>query len=93
MLQVLEMGRKTGLLAIESADGAGRVWLVDGAPVHAECEKQSGFDAALTVVRTERGRFAFDPGKRAPEQTIVVNVTELLLEASRLDDEEACQQA
>jgi pSer/pThr/pTyr-binding forkhead associated (FHA) protein len=93
VLQVLEMGRKTGLLAVESADGAGRVWLVNGAPVHADFEKQSGFEAALALVRTERGRFAFDPGEQAPEQTIDVNVTELLLEASRLDDEEACQEA
>ncbi|UCE85388.1 MAG: DUF4388 domain-containing protein [Deltaproteobacteria bacterium] len=92
VLQVLEMGRKTGRLSIESPERPGRIWLVSGAPVHAETDKHAGFEAAIAVVRTGSGRFSFDPGEAAPEQTIDVNVTELLLEASRREDEEACEQ-
>jgi len=35
------------------------------------------------------GRFTFEPLQEAPERTIQASVTELLLEASRLLDEEA----
>ena len=81
------MGRKTGLLLIESEQGPGKLWLCAGAPVHAETKLQKGFDAALSVVNMATGRFTFEPQRDAPERTIQASVTELLLEASRLLDE------
>lgn len=87
LLQVLEMGSKTGLLQLEGPQGNGSLWFVDGAPVHATSEKSSGFEAACEMVSSERGRFRFAPGQPAPERTITATVTELLLEASRLQDE------
>jgi len=89
VLQILEMGRKTGAVKIDSADGVGRLWLDGGAPVHAETKSQKGFDAALTLVNASEGRFSFEPGAATPERTIEASVTELLLEASRIQDEEA----
>ena len=50
VLQILEMGRKTGCLHTECDDGPGRIWLSDGAPTHAETKLQRGFDAAIAVV-------------------------------------------
>jgi pSer/pThr/pTyr-binding forkhead associated (FHA) protein len=87
LLQMLEMGQKTGLLYIEGEDAAGRIWLADGAPVHAETEKHSGTDAALEIVNASRGTFRFEPQVPSPERSIAASVTELLLEASRLLDE------
>jgi pSer/pThr/pTyr-binding forkhead associated (FHA) protein len=89
VLQILEMGRKTGLLQIEAAEGPGKLWLCAGAPVHAETKQQKGFDAAVAVVNLSEGRFSFQPQQDAPERTIQASVTELLLEASRIQDEEA----
>jgi pSer/pThr/pTyr-binding forkhead associated (FHA) protein len=90
LLQVLEMGRKTGVLRLDAPEsGEGRIWLVEGAPVHAETEKQQGFDAAARLVNVERGSFRFEPGAKIPDTTIRASVTELLLEASRLKDEGA----
>ncbi len=89
VLQILEMGRKTGLLLIESEQGPARLWLSAGAPVHAETKLQKGFDAAVAVVNVNSGRFTFEALQAAPEHTIQASVTELLLEASRLQDEEA----
>ena len=89
VLQILEMGRKTGLLRLEAAQGPGKLWLCAGAPVHAETKVQKGFDAAVAVVNMSSGNFSFEPGQEAPERTIQASVTELLLEASRLQDEEA----
>ena len=87
VLQILEMGRKTGVLQITSEGAEGRIWLEDGAPVHAEAKALLGFDAALRLVSAVKGRFAFESGTSSPERTIRSTVTELLLEASRLQDE------
>ena len=91
VLQILEMGRKTGLLQIESELGPGKLWLAAGAPVHAETKLQKGFDAAASVVNMSAGHFTFEPHRDAPEHTIQASVTELLLESSRLQDEAAAR--
>ncbi len=87
VLQILELGRKTGLLEVDSELGVGRLWLREGVPVHAETKGQRGFDAALAIANASAGRFAFDPSSEPPEQTITASVTQLLLEASRAFDE------
>jgi len=89
VLQMLELGRKSGLLEIDSDRGVGRLWFGDGAPVHAETKDQTGFDAALAIAQASAGRFRFDPDVDCDEPTIQASVTELLLEASRLLDESA----
>jgi pSer/pThr/pTyr-binding forkhead associated (FHA) protein len=88
VLQILQMGGKSGLLGIEFAEGVGRLWLSDGAPVHAETTRHSGFDAAMEIATATVGRFTFQPHERPAEITIKASVMELLLEASRILDEE-----
>jgi pSer/pThr/pTyr-binding forkhead associated (FHA) protein len=87
LLQLLEMGRKTGMLELRSRDGVGRIWVEAGYPTHAETEKLLGFDAAIAIVTSDEGRFRFEPQVGTSERTITASVTELLLEASRLLDE------
>ncbi len=88
VLQMLEMGRKAGLLEVDGGEvGPARLWLVDGRPVHAETKGQRGFDAAVSIVNASAGQFSFEPGRAAPERTIEASATELLLEASRMLDE------
>ena len=87
LLQVLELGGKTGLLRIDWSDGNGCIWLRKGAPVHAEAGKQLGFDAAVSIANAETGQFRFEPDVPSPDQTIAATVTELLLEAARQLDE------
>jgi uncharacterized protein DUF4388/FHA domain-containing protein len=87
VLQILEMGRKTGLLRIDSDTSPGRLWLRAGDPIHAETKSQVGFDAAVALVNATAGRFAFEPNAPLPEATIEASVTHLLLEASRQLDE------
>lgn len=88
VIQMLEMGRKSGVLEVDEGDvGRSRLWLADGAPVHAETVDQRGFDAAICIANVSSGRFSFEPGRAAPEHTIRASATELLLEASRHLDE------
>jgi predicted component of type VI protein secretion system len=90
LLQLLEMGRKTGLLRIDSDTMPGKLWLRAGDPIHAETKGQVGFDAAVALVHATAGRFAFEPNAAPPEPTIEASVTHLLLEASRQRDEGLC---
>ncbi len=87
LLQILELGRKSGLLSVEADQASGRLWLANGAPIHAETKSHSGFDAALEIVNFTGGRFTFQPHEDPAEPTITASVTELLLEASRVLDE------
>ena len=89
LFQLLEMGSNSGLLELAAEAGRIRVWFAMGRPIHAEAEKQVGFDAALTAVAAAEGQFRFGPCAQPPEPTIQASVTELLLEACRLQDEAA----
>jgi pSer/pThr/pTyr-binding forkhead associated (FHA) protein len=87
LLQILELGRNTGQLRIDSERGDGEIWLDRGRPIHAACKGQIGFDAAVALSHARAGRFHFDPRSELPTATINASVTELLLEASRCLDE------
>lgn len=88
VLQMLELGGQTGQLTVEGGSAPGRLWLENGRPVHADAVGRTGFDAAIAMTQSESGRFRFEPNAAAPERTIDASVTYVLLEASRLSDEE-----
>ena len=87
VLQMLEMGHKSGVLEVAADAGPARIWLADGQPVHAETEKARGMDAALAIVGATRGGFQFGAGGEPPARSLAGSMTELLLEASRQIDE------
>jgi pSer/pThr/pTyr-binding forkhead associated (FHA) protein len=87
VLQMLEMGHKSGVLEVATDAGPGRIWLGDGQPLHAATEKATGMEAALAVVGATRGAFHFAAGEDPPERSFSSSMTELLLEASRQLDE------
>lgn len=87
LLQILELGRNTGRLRVDSERGDGEVWMDRGRPTHAATKGQIGFDAAVWLSHARAGRFHFDPRSDLPGATINATVTELLLEASRCLDE------
>jgi pSer/pThr/pTyr-binding forkhead associated (FHA) protein len=87
VMQMLEMGGKSGLLEIETSDERCNIWFREGEPIHAETEKLAGFDAALSIVNAASGSFRFDPQPNTQEPTIACTVTELLLEGCRRADE------
>ena len=87
VLQMLEMGNKSGLLELDSDGEPARLWLWEGRPVHAETKAQQGFDAAIAMLDANTGRFSFEPNRAAPKRTIKASISELLLEASRRLDE------
>lgn len=89
VLQVLELGAQTGRLTIQGGASQGQIWFERGSPVHAVTEDQNGFDAAIALTRTETGQFQFEPDVATEERTVHASTTHVLMEASRLADEEA----
>ena len=89
VLQMLEMGHKSGVLDVTAEPGPVRIWLGNGQPLHAESEKASGMEAALVAFGAARGAFSFEAGGDPDERTLSMSMTELLLEASRQLDEAA----
>ena len=87
VLQMLEMGRQNGCLAVQRDDGEGFLWLDAGRVVHAENAKARGLEAALAIAQASTGRFDFAPGSPAPERSFDASVTEVILEATRQLDE------
>lgn len=87
LLQMLELERKSGLLEVEGEGGKARLWIEDGAPVHAESEQARGLEAALVLAVRPAGRFRLAPDPGPPERSIAIPMTELVLEASRRLDE------
>jgi hypothetical protein len=87
VIQILELGLKTGQLSIDGDTETGSIWFRHGVPAHAETKSQLGFDAATALVSVSAGSFTFQPTLDTPEVTIEASVIQLLLEASRIQDE------
>lgn len=87
LLQMLDIGQKSGVLEVTAPAGRARLWLRLGRPIHAESGAKKGFDAAIEIARFSLGRFFFEPGGTAPEASISTGMSELLLESSRQMDE------
>lgn len=89
VLQILVMGRKTGVLELaEEGNGGvhGKVWLVQGRVVHAaRNEDLEGVAALVEMLHRAEGRFSFEASSvPEPEGPVTINRTldGLLLEAS-----------
>ena len=88
VIQLIEMGRKTGMLLLESSWGLGRVYFELGGPVYAVTDKWQGIEAFYTMLSWKEGRFKLDQKAVSIEPNIEHSGgQELLMEGVRLVDE------
>jgi hypothetical protein len=88
VIQLIEMGRKTGMLLLESSRGPGRVYFEQGNPIYAEAGNWEGIDAFYTMLSWKEGRFKLDQKVLSIKQNIEHSGgQELLMEGVRLTDE------
>ncbi|TNF45410.1 response regulator [bacterium] len=88
IIQLLEMGRKTGMLILETPENTGNIYFVDGQPQFARTDPWSGNDAFFTMLSWKEGRFRLDPAVQEVEENIDGHRgQELLMEGVRLVDE------
>jgi hypothetical protein len=72
LLQILSMGKKSGVLAIEGDQAQGQVYLNEGRLVHAADERGLDGEAAFRRLAANRsGRFSFTLGTRPDIPTTI----------------------
>ena len=78
---------QSGSLLLKKDSAIGKVYLVDGDAVHAECGEHEGEDAIYELAMWSSGQFSYVVGGEAPKKTITTKGQSLLMEATRRMDE------
>lgn len=87
IIQILESGRRTGLLTIESGGEQAYLYFRDGVILNAECGELFGERAVFHLVGWTNGDFAFCAMPMLRERVIQLSPQQLLMEAFRRFDE------
>ncbi len=87
LLQMLTMNRRSGVLGVTTAYGAGEVRLSDGEVIDAVYRRLEGEKAFYRLLGEREGRFAFSPGEPASARRLTSPTSQLLMEAMRQVDE------
>jgi hypothetical protein len=87
LLQLLSMNRRTGVLNVVTAAGAGEVRISDGEIVDGVYRRLEGEKALYRLITETDGTFAFASGTAAMARRVNVSTNALLMEALRQSDE------
>ena len=87
VLQMECLGSKSSVLEIFTGKVRGRIFICDGAIIHAETGSISGETALYGLLGLTGGEFNFSEYKEPPRRTIEGSWEGLLMEAARLVDE------
>ncbi|MCK4594451.1 DUF4388 domain-containing protein [bacterium] len=87
ILQMLQMGKRTGALSIRHREEIGTLYFRKGELVHATYKNMTGEDAAYNLLNWKTGRFRFDTTIYPTRRSIKISTTNLILEAARRSDE------
>jgi two-component system chemotaxis response regulator CheY len=83
VLQILNAGRKTGVLGIRHDELSGGIYLSNGEAIHAWTEVAQGEEAFYDLSSWGKARFAFNGMPRQVQQTLTKPLLTLLMEAMR----------
>jgi pSer/pThr/pTyr-binding forkhead associated (FHA) protein len=88
LFQMLETGRKTGMLTMKTDIGEGSYVIQKGRIISGKFGDLHGDKAVFEALKASHGPFAFDPHSDIPEsRQITLTTTSLLMEGCRLLDE------
>jgi CheY-like chemotaxis protein len=87
LVQSLEMGRKSCLLAMTNGDDRCEIYFNQGQAKHAVYGSTTGDEAVFKVLRWTDGTFQIDFNGKSEQETTTLNTQGLLMEGLRLLDE------
>jgi CheY-like chemotaxis protein len=87
LVQSLEMGRKSCLLAMTNGDDRCEIYFNQGQARHAVYGPTTGDEAVFRVLRWTEGNFQIDFNGKSEQETTTLNTQGLLMEGLRLLDE------
>ena len=89
VLQMECLNSKSSVLEINANSGSGRIYIENGAVIHAEAGALLGEKALFKLLALTGGEFQLRPFSKPAKPTIDGHWESLLMEAARLRDEEA----
>ncbi|MBI4650125.1 DUF4388 domain-containing protein [Candidatus Desantisbacteria bacterium] len=87
IIQLIGMGKRTGMLGLKRGKDEGVIYFNDGQPVHAIYNTLKGEEAAYNLFNWNHGSFKFENSIAAPSETITMNWMNLIMEGARHVDE------
>jgi hypothetical protein len=92
LLQALDLSKKTGMLVLALPKGSARLLLKSGNLIQAVYGDKAGKEAIFDILKETEGRFKFSPDlpKDQLDTPEIGSLMEILLDTSRMIDEEAC---
>ncbi len=92
LLQALDLSQKTGTLVLSLSEGPARLLMKSGKLIEASYCDKAGKEAVIDIIKESDGRFKFSP--EFPQDHLdtpeIGSLMEILLDSSRLIDEEIC---
>jgi CheY-like chemotaxis protein len=89
LLQLECLGKRSSVLEIKGPNSDGRIYISEGAIIHAECEDVIGLKALAQLLRLTGGEFHLAPFTQPNRHTIEGQWEGLLMEAAQSSDEQA----
>src|SRR5205814_3015294 len=83
VLQILNIGRKTGVLGVRHNERSGGIYLDNGEAVHAWTDDLEGEAAFYSLSGWMKAKFAFNSRRREERRTLTQPTITLLMEAMR----------
>lgn len=87
ILQLIQLGKKTGALVVQAGGEEGVIYFSEGAAVHAKAGEVTGDQSINRILRWRQGSFAFRPDEVTTYRTIQTPLQHLVLDAARQIDE------
>ncbi len=90
LVSIVEVGQRSGILAVTTSDTSGRVFFDAGRVVHAEFGTLKGEEAFYRFLNDDEGQFEFTQGPctlESTERTISLSTTALIMEGARRSDD------
>ena len=87
VIQLMSVGTKSGCFVLQKDETEGRIYLANGAIVHAVVGKTEGEEAIYTLAIWDRGQFRFNQDEESPAVTVKKPNTKILMEVARKLDE------
>jgi CheY-like chemotaxis protein len=93
LLQMECLGKKSSVMEIRGPNADGRIYISEGAIIHAECEQEFGRKALAQLLRLAGGEFRLAPFTQPNRRTINDHWEGLLMDAAQASDEQAGDEA
>jgi hypothetical protein len=87
ILQLISLGKKTGVLNVSTESDKGAIFFEEGTGVFASAGDILGDGAITRILRWRKGSFIFKPDETVDQQNVQAPIMHLVLEAARQIDE------